>query len=83
MEQDSGAFLRQRRILVMELLCENVSNSKLLTIFAKKLHHRCLKVVLNTPLRVYFHSLFILGIILNLEVHIFAKTMFSSIQERI
>ena len=78
--QDSGAFLRQRRISVMELLCENVNNSKQLAIFAKKLHHKCLKVILNTPLRVYFHSLFW---ILNLEVHILAKTMFSGIQERI
>ena len=37
----------------------------------------------NTPLRVYFHSLYFLGIILNLEFHILAKLMFTDIHKRI
>ena len=37
----------------------------------------------NTPLRVYFHSLYFLGIILNLEFHILAKLLFTDIHKRI
>ena len=36
----------------------------------------------STPLRVYFHSLYSLGIILNLELHILAKLMFTDIRKR-
>ena len=39
--------------------------------------------VIVTPLRVYFHSLFMLAIILNLKFHILAKRMFKGIQKRI
>ena len=37
----------------------------------------------NTPLRVYFHSLYSFGIILNFEFHISAKLMFTDIHKRI
>ena len=37
----------------------------------------------NTPLRVYFHSLYFLGIILNLEFHILAELLFTDIHKRI
>ena len=38
---------------------------------------------LDTPLRVYFQTLFILTIVLNLEFPILAKLMFASFQEYI
>ena len=38
---------------------------------------------LETPLRVYFPTLFILAIILDLEFHISAKCMFTIIQKHI
>ena len=39
--------------------------------------------VLNMPLRVYFYSLFILGIILDLEFYILARFMFKGIHKRV
>ena len=39
--------------------------------------------VLNTPLRVYFHSLFILGTTLNLEFHILAELMLTGVSNPI
>ena len=40
-------------------------------------------MILNASLRVYFHSVFTVGIILNLEFHDLAKSMFTGIQKRI
>ena len=54
----------------MELLYENVNRWKLLTFFAKKLHHRYL-IGSSTSLRLYFHSLLILRIVFDLEFQIF------------
>ena len=39
--------------------------------------------VLDTPLRVYFHSLFVLEIILYLEFHILMKLMVTGIHKHV
>ena len=39
--------------------------------------------ILNRSLKLCFHSLFLLGIILNLEFHILAKAMFMGINKSI
>ena len=66
---ESKACLVQYQTSVMELLYENVNCWKLFTIFAKKLDHRYL-TEFSTSLRLYFHSLLILKIVLDLEFQI-------------
>ena len=66
---ESKACLGHHQTSVMELLFKNVNCWKLFTIFAKKLHHRYL-TGFSTSLRLYFHSLLILKIILDLEFQI-------------
>ena len=48
----------------------------MLTIFVKKLYHRPLTGS-STSLRLYVHPLFILGTVLNSELHILSKAMFT------
>ena len=66
---ESKACLVHYQTSVMEFLYENVNCWKLFTIFAKKLHHRYL-TEFSTSLRLYFHSLLILKIVLDLEFQI-------------
>ena len=77
--QKSEACLGHCQTFVIELLCKNVNGQKLLTIFAKNsVIDTVIDRVLNTPLTVYFHSLFILGVILNLEFHTFETLLVST-----
>ena len=76
------ACLRHCQTSVIEFLCENVSGEKLLIVFAKNsVIDTAIDRILNTPLRVYFSPLFLLGIILNLEFHILAKFMLTGIKK--
>ena len=51
--------------------------------FLKKAPSQMFDRVFTRSLRLCFRSLFLLGIILNLELHILAKTMFMGIQKGI